>query len=146
MQFILCNICVMCLMSLSYILGQETDKNVLPRGGVGAGGRGLYTTGCVTPASLSYYLPFDKCPFFIFNPNQSGIPPDSKGVACWSFNTNYPMLHAFGTVKNGKNASLWELGWGTQRTQISVENLPIVVHCMLDLDLNTEVNPFKTWP
>ena len=47
--------------------------------------------------------------FFVieFNPSQSGIPADSKGVACWYFNTNLCWsfnTNFFGTVKNGKNA------------------------------------------
>ena len=27
--------------------------------------------------------------FLYLNPNQSGIPADSKGLACWYFNTNW---------------------------------------------------------
>ena len=59
-----------------------------------------------------------------------------------------PQCHAFSTVlwKNGKNVWLWELGWGTERTQISVENLPVVVYSLLDLNLKPGVNPLKTWP
>ena len=68
-----------------------------------------------------YTLLFNTCTDIkCLNPNQSGKPADSKGVAVGILIPTdvgllipTPQCPSFGTVKNGKNAWLWELGWGT---------------------------------
>ena len=47
-----------------------------------------------------------------------------------------PQCHTFCTLDFESSVEV--------HTQISVKNVPVVVHSMLDLDLKTVVNPFKT--
>ena len=51
---------------------------------------------------LSIFLKEPKSDSLFFNPNQSGIPADSKGVACWYFNTNFPRTHHWYSTKREK--------------------------------------------
>ena len=55
---------------------------------------------------LSIFLKEPKSDSLFFNPNQSGIPADSKGVACWYFNTNFPRTHHWYSTKREKRLTL----------------------------------------
>ena len=74
------------------------------------------------------------------NPNQSGIPADSKGVACWYFNTNSPMPRLYNCKKRQKRLTLRvRLRYLENSDQCLKFTSCISLTVKLDLDLKTGV-------